>query len=56
MKKEGSIILGSGGDCCYSNTTMSQGTLYEGAIVAGYPSDATDDAIQANIVAAQYGK
>jgi hypothetical protein len=27
MKKEGAIILGSGGDCCYSNTTMSQGPL-----------------------------
>jgi hypothetical protein len=56
MKKEGSIILGSGGDCCYSNWTMSEGTFYEGAIVAGYPSDATDDAIQANIVNAGYGK
>jgi hypothetical protein len=54
--KEGAIILGSGGDCCYSNTTMSQGTFYEGAILAGYPSDETDDAVQANIVAAQYGK
>jgi hypothetical protein len=56
QSKEGAIILGSGGDCCYSNTTMSQGTFYEGAIVAGYPSDETDDAVQANIVAAQYGK
>jgi hypothetical protein len=56
MKKQGAIILGSGGDCCYSNTTMSQGTLYEGAIVAGYPSDATEDAVQANIVAAKYGQ
>jgi len=56
MKKEGAIILGSGGDCCYSNTTMSQGTFYEGAIIAGYPSDATEDAVQANITAAQYGK
>jgi hypothetical protein len=35
---------------------MSQGTFYEGAIVAGYPSDATEDAIQANIVGAGYGK
>jgi hypothetical protein len=35
---------------------MSQGTFYEGAIVAGYPTDETDDAVQANIVAAQYGK
>ena len=55
-KKQGSIVLGSGGDCCYSNNTASQGTFYEGAIVAGYPSDATDSAIQANIVMAGYGK
>jgi len=55
-KKQGSIVLGSGGDCCYSNNTLSQGTFYEGAIVAGYPSDATDTAIQANIVSAGYGK
>ncbi|MFL5306672.1 MAG: arabinofuranosidase catalytic domain-containing protein [Polyangia bacterium] len=55
-KKQGSIVLGSGGDCCYSNNTLSQGTFYEGAIVAGYPSDATDSAIQANIVNAGYGK
>ena len=54
--KEGAVILGSGGDCCYSNTTASQGTFYEGAIVAGYPTDATDDAVQANIVAAKYGQ
>ncbi len=43
-------MLGSGGDCCYSNNTLSQGTFYEGAIVSGYPSDTTDSAIQANIV------
>jgi hypothetical protein len=54
--KQGSIVLGSGGDCCYSNNTASSGTFYEGAIVAGYPSDATDDAIQANVVTAGYGK
>jgi hypothetical protein len=55
-KKQGSIVLGSGGDCCYSNNTLSQGTFYEGAIVSGYPTDATDTAIQANIVGAGYGK
>ena len=49
-------VLGSGGDCCYSNNTASQGTFYEGAMVAGYPSDAKDTAIQANIVSAGYGK
>ncbi|MFG2059327.1 arabinofuranosidase catalytic domain-containing protein [Micromonospora sp. NPDC048930] len=29
-------------------------TFYEGAMVAGYPSDATEDAVQANVVAAGY--
>jgi hypothetical protein len=54
MNKEGAVNLGSGGDCCYSNTTMSQGNFYEGAIIAGYPTDEVDDQIQANIVSAGY--
>jgi hypothetical protein len=54
MGKEGAVNLGSGGDCCYSNTTMSQGNFYEGAIIAGYPSDETEDQVQANIVSAAY--
>jgi hypothetical protein len=56
MKKQGAIVLGSGGDCCYSNNNASEGTFYEGAIVAGYPSDATDAAVHANVVSAGYGK
>ena len=55
MKKQGAIVLGSGGDCCASNTNLSEGTFYEGSIVSGYPSDSTDNAIQANIAAAGYG-
>ena len=55
MKKQGAIVLGSGGDCCATNTNLSIGTFYEGAIVSGYPSDATENAVQANIVAAGYG-
>jgi hypothetical protein len=55
MKQQGAIILGSGGDCCATGTNQSIGTFYEGAIVAGYPSDATDNAVQANITAAGYG-
>ena len=55
MKKQGAIILGSGGDCCATNRNLSLGTFYEGAIVAGYPSDAIDDSIQGNVVAATYG-
>ena len=56
MKKQGGIVLGGGGDCCAINTNLSEGTFYEGAIVAGYPSDETEDAIQENIIAAGYGR
>ena len=52
MKKEGAIILGVGGD----NSHTGEGTFFEGCITAGYPSDATDEAVQANIVAAGYGR
>jgi hypothetical protein len=56
MKKQGAIILGSGGDCCATNMNLSLGTFYEGAMVSGYPSDATDESIQNNLTAAGYGK
>ncbi len=49
---EGAIILGTGGD----GSNFGVGTFYEGAMTMGNPPDATDDAIQANIVAAEYGK
>jgi hypothetical protein len=52
MKKQGAIILGTGGD----GSNNAKGTFFEGAITSGNSSDATDDAIQANIVAAGYGK
>jgi hypothetical protein len=52
MKKQGAIILGTGGD----GSNYGQGTFFEGAITSGNPPDATDDAVQANIVAAGYGK
>jgi hypothetical protein len=51
MKKEGAIILGVGGD----NSHTGEGTFFEGCMTSGSPSDATDDAVQANIVAAKYG-
>ncbi|MBB6473321.1 arabinofuranosidase catalytic domain-containing protein [Sphaerisporangium rubeum] len=56
MKKQGAIILGSGGDCCKPDggANLSAGTFYEGAMVAGYPSDATENAVQAEIIAAGY--
>jgi non-reducing end alpha-L-arabinofuranosidase len=52
MRKQGGILLGNGGD----NSNGSQGTFYEGAMTAGgtFPSDATDQAVQANVVAARY--
>ncbi|WP_433075269.1 alpha-L-arabinofuranosidase B [Dactylosporangium sp. CA-052675] len=50
MKKEGAIILGIGGD----NSNGSAGTFYEGVMTSGYPSDATENSVQANIVAANY--
>jgi hypothetical protein len=52
MQKEGAIILGIGGD----NSNRSAGTFYEGCITSGFPSDATDATVQANIVAAGYGR
>jgi hypothetical protein len=52
QKKQGAVILATGGDGSNGGT----GTWFEGAIVKGLPSDATDDAVQANIVAAGYGK
>jgi hypothetical protein len=57
MKQQGAIDLGTGGDCCKpgGGANLSAGTFYEGAIVSGYPSDATENAVQANIVAAGYG-
>lgn len=48
--KEGAIILGIGGD----NSKVATGNFYEGAMTSGKPSDATEDAVQANIVAAGY--
>ncbi len=52
MRKQGAILLGNGGD----NSNGSQGTFYEGAMTAAgtFPSDATDQKVQANVVAANY--
>ena len=52
MKKQGAIILGIGGD----NSDGAVGTFYEGVMTRGYSTTATDDAVQANIVAVGYGK
>jgi len=52
MRKQGAIILGNGGD----NSNGSQGTFYEGAMTAAntYPTEETNQKIQANIIAAGY--
>jgi len=53
MRKQGAILLGNGGD----NSNASQGTFYEGAMTAAgtFPTNATDQLVQANVVAAGYG-
>jgi len=52
QKKEGAIILGTGGD----GSSSGAGIWFEGAMTLGAPPDSADDAVQANIVAAGYGK
>ncbi|MCQ9177989.1 alpha-L-arabinofuranosidase [Streptomyces sp. IBSBF 2953] len=51
MHKEGAIVLGIGGD----NSHGSAGTFYEGVMTSGYPSEATENAVQASIASAGYG-
>jgi hypothetical protein len=51
MRKEGAIILGIGGD----NSNSAIGSWFEGAMVSGVPSDATENAVHANIVSVGYG-
>jgi hypothetical protein len=50
MKKKGAIILATGGD----NSNSAKGNFYEGYMATGYATDATDAAIQANIIAVGY--
>lgn len=52
MRKQGAIILGMGGD----NTNGAQGNFFEGVMTSGASTEAIDNAVQANIVAAGYGK
>jgi len=52
MNNSGGILLGVGGD----NANNSWGTFYEGAILAGFPSDVTELAVMENIQAAGYGQ
>ncbi|GAA3454934.1 lectin [Dactylosporangium matsuzakiense] len=50
MKNDSSLLLGTGGD----NSHTGIGEFFEGAITAGYPTDATENAVQASITAAGY--
>ena len=45
MHEEADILLGTGGD----NSNGAQGEFFEGAITTGYPSDATESAVQAEL-------
>ena len=51
MRKEGAIILGTGGD----NSNGAVGNFFEGVMTAHYASDAADDAVASNI-ASVYGQ
>ncbi len=52
MAKQGSIILGIGGD----DSNTGTGQWFEGVMASGAATLATVNAVQANIVAARYGK
>ena len=49
-KKQGAIILATGGD----NSNSAQGCFYEGIMVSGVTTDATDEAVQSNVIAVKY--
>jgi len=51
MKKQGAIVLGTGGD----NSDHGKGYFYEGVMTSGAASIATMNQVQANIVAVGYG-
>jgi hypothetical protein len=50
MRIGNSILLGTGGD----NSPYGKGYFFEGAVTIGYPTDATENAVQANITSAAY--
>ncbi|MFD7450556.1 arabinofuranosidase catalytic domain-containing protein [Kitasatospora sp. NPDC059827] len=51
MKTDSSLLLGTGGD----NSVSGQGEFFEGAITTGFPTDATENAVQASVNTAGYG-
>ena len=50
MHLEASVLLGTGGD----NSGGGAGEFFESAMTSGYPSDATENAVQAELTAAGY--
>jgi len=50
MHQEGGIVMGVGGD----NSNSSAGDFFEGVMTFGFPTDAADNAVQANIVSVGY--
>ena len=50
MRQEGGVVLGTGGD----NSDEGTQSFFEGVMTAGYSSDATDTAVQADIVSVGY--
>ena len=50
MHQEGAIVLGTGG----GGDNNAVGSFFEGVITAGFPTDAADAAVQANIVSVGY--
>jgi hypothetical protein len=52
MKKQGAIVLGTGGD----NSDHGQGYFFEGVMTTGAASATGMNQVQANILAAGYGK
>ncbi len=62
MHKTGAVILGVGGDNVSRGGSKevgipgtSIGTFYEGVLTQGFSSDAVDDLVQQDILAAGYG-
>jgi non-reducing end alpha-L-arabinofuranosidase len=52
LDSKGAVVLGVGGD----NSNNSFSTFYEGAIVQGYPPDASENAVLQNLKAIGYGQ
>ena len=50
MKVQPSILLGTGGD----NSDGDIGEFFEGAVTAGFPTDATENTVQASLATAGY--